>query len=515
MSDANYSSIAFQREPTWGTTPPSPALTLLRLTKEEMMHDKATVISEEVRSDRQVSDLALVGSKASGKLSFELSYKEFWPFFEAALFTTFKNIALTAESCNLTASTQRVTAVSGTPFTDVVVGGSIRIAGAATAGNNGIKHVVGKATDGSYIVLAPASIVGDESAVDLNISSKMLRNGIDRSSFLIERAIQNTASAKFYQSFAGMMVDGFTLDVQTQKIITGEFSFMGKIGTAADESLMASTAVKASRVLTFANNAVADETVVIGAKTYTWKSSVSTTANQVKVGASIAASIANLVAAITGGAGSGSVYGSATVASTEVTATAASGTTMLVTALTGGTAGNAIATTETMTNASFAGATLTGGTDADPLIASTTNPVMNGTSNVGSMESDGAALQERFKNIKIDLKNNLRGLDAIGEAGNFDVGVGRVEVTGSFQAYFRDNDLYQAFLSHQYKTLRFTVTDGDGNAIVIFLPRINFMKGNPGIPGVNTDVMIPMDFTAILSPDYGSTIFMSFIPAGS
>jgi hypothetical protein len=115
--------------------------------------------------------------------------------------------------------------------------------------------------------------------------------------------------------------------------------------------------------LTLTGNAVADETVTIGSKTYTWKASVSTTANQVKVGASAAASITNLIAAVNGGTGSGTLYGSATVASTQVIAAQGSGTSMTATARIGGTAANSYATTDTMTNATWGAATLAGGTD--------------------------------------------------------------------------------------------------------------------------------------------------------
>lgn len=76
----------------------------------------------------------------------------------------------------------------------------------------------------------------------------------------------------------------------------------------------------AKGTLNFMALPAADETVTVAGTTYTWKASVGATANQVKIEATIAASIANLVAAITGGAGSGTTYGSATVAHTTVTA---------------------------------------------------------------------------------------------------------------------------------------------------------------------------------------------------
>lgn len=123
----------------------------------------------------------------------------------------------------------------------------------------------------------------------------------------------------------------------------------------------------ANNTLTLTGNAVADETVTIGSKTYTWKTSVSTTANQVKIGATASDSIDNLIAAINHGAGSGTVYGSATTAHPSGTASAGAGDTMLFTASAVGTAGNSIATTETMTNGSWGFATLSAGINASTL----------------------------------------------------------------------------------------------------------------------------------------------------
>lgn len=128
----------------------------------------------------------------------------------------------------------------------------------------------------------------------------------------------------------------------------------------------------ATGTLTLAGNAVAAETVTIGTHVYTWRAAVSTTANEVLVGANAAASIVNLVAAINAGSGSGTLYGSATVANVFATAADGVGDTVTLVAKTAyeGPAGATVATTETMTNASWAAATLTGaGATASAVLA--------------------------------------------------------------------------------------------------------------------------------------------------
>ena len=77
---------------------------------------------------------------------------------------------------------------------------------------------------------------------------------------------------------------------------------------------------KAHGPLALTRNPGNGETVTIGARTYTFVTTL-TAANQVKIGADPAASGANLVAAIGAGPGAGTAYGSGTVAHADVNAT--------------------------------------------------------------------------------------------------------------------------------------------------------------------------------------------------
>jgi hypothetical protein len=72
------------------------------------------------------------------------------------------------------------------------------------------------------------------------------------------------------------------------------------------------------------------ETVEIDGQTYTFVTTATTTANEVEIGVSASVSIDNLIAAINGAAGSGTVYGSATVEHATVRAYAGAGDTMVV-----------------------------------------------------------------------------------------------------------------------------------------------------------------------------------------
>lgn len=111
----------------------------------------------------------------------------------------------------------------------------------------------------------------------------------------------------------------------------------------------------------------AADTVTIGSVTYTFRAAVTTTANEVLIGASAAATLQNLKDAINL-TGTTAQYGSLTVVNPTVGAGAITPTTLVVYAKTGGTAGNALATTKSAATLSFGAATLAGGAAATGLL---------------------------------------------------------------------------------------------------------------------------------------------------
>jgi len=121
--------------------------------------------------------------------------------------------------------------------------------------------------------------------------------------------------------------------------------------------------------LTLSANALNNETVTLGSKTYTFKTALTPAANEVLLGASASATLDNLKSAVNlDPAGSGTLYGAATTINADIRASTKTATTILFVAKVGGTGGNALASTETIvTGGSFGGATLSGGAAASGL----------------------------------------------------------------------------------------------------------------------------------------------------
>ena len=121
------------------------------------------------------------------------------------------------------------------------------------------------------------------------------------------------------------------------------------------------TLTAASQTLTASGNLQNTETVVVGGKTYTFQDTLTDSDGNVKVGATAAASLDNLYAAINLGSGAGTAYAASMTINTEVYATAETDTTVVVKAYTPGSVGNLIASTETAANAAWGAATLANG----------------------------------------------------------------------------------------------------------------------------------------------------------
>lgn len=131
----------------------------------------------------------------------------------------------------------------------------------------------------------------------------------------------------------------------------------------------------ATGTLTIAVQPTSGDTITLGSVTYTFQSSVSTTANKILIGAAATNTLANALAAINAAAGGGTTYGSATVANPSASAAAATSTTITVSSFTPGTAGNTVvASTSSFTSGSnhFGATTLGGATDPN----GTTNAVL-------------------------------------------------------------------------------------------------------------------------------------------
>lgn len=241
---SNRTGIHYVAESTIGTTPATPALIEVRYTGEGINFDVETAVSDEIRSDRQVTDLVPVSQTSSGNLDFELSFAEFDPFFEAALFSDYSSaIGVDAEVTISTDADGILDSANG--LGNIVAGQWIKVTGFVTNSgeNNGVYRVLTAAVGEVTVSPAPASVEAATPAV--TITGQMLRNGTTQKSFTIQKRF-NDATAIEYNNFTGMQVNGLSLSFETGAILGGSMDFLGYSGALTSTQISGATNVGAT-----------------------------------------------------------------------------------------------------------------------------------------------------------------------------------------------------------------------------------------------------------------------------
>src|SRR5713101_3761722 len=296
---------------------------------------------------------------------------------------TLANTAVTATSTATTVVvTAKVNGTAGNGVTTTAAGGTFTFGAASTAGGTaGSTVTVGGKT---YTFVAALSntataneVISSSEATGLTNLASAVNAGTGSGSTYSTPTTQNTsvsagtatATTLLFTALAAGTGGNFLTGAATVGTF-GTANFAGGANTGA------------------APVAAAGNTVTVGSQTYTFVTALSTTptANEILVGATEAASLANLANAVNGGTGSGATYGSPTVANTSASAVATAST-VVFTALTKGLTGNGIATSETGTANTFGAATLANGT------AGSTNDLLSIADATAALTTINAAIQ--------------------------------------------------------------------------------------------------------------------------
>lgn len=232
QSQSNRAALYFSEEITWNETPSSPIMTALPYTSESLGHQKQTIVSNQIRDDRMRDTVAEVAVSAEGDINFELQYTDFQKFFEAALGGTFTTFSYTGAGTagNLQFSGNDIIAPANT-WAGLVVGQYVKITGAAQSGNNGIRKVTAKSS--TNLTVDGAAFTAEDNST-ATVTGKVLRNGVVRKSFLIEKRFADIGK---YFYFRGMRVGQLRLALESEQMITGSMSFMGAEGVPANASI--------------------------------------------------------------------------------------------------------------------------------------------------------------------------------------------------------------------------------------------------------------------------------------
>jgi len=242
FATSNRTGLHYVAESTIGTTPATPALIELRYTGEGMNFDIDKTVSEEIRSDRQTTDLVEVSQTSSGNIDIELSFAEYDPFLEAALFSDFSSaVGVDAETTISTDATDILDSANG--FGNVVDGQWIKVQGFADSDLNIVYRVIDAAAGALEVSPSPASVEAAGAAV--TITGQMLRNGTTQKSFTIQKRFNDTTIVE-YHNFTGMNVNGMSLSFENGSILTGSMDMLGLSASLTSTQISGATNVGSS-----------------------------------------------------------------------------------------------------------------------------------------------------------------------------------------------------------------------------------------------------------------------------
>lgn len=234
LADSNSVKIRYAQESTWGETPSGPAATELRITSESLVHNKETIVSETIRSDRQRDNLLQVQQSAEGELGFELAYSDYEPFFENAFRNTISSATVALASCTVAASS--ITGPAGTDFVASFEAGQwIKI---QSTGNNQDESVAQITSLTSTVLTTTGTTLSASVLASAAITGRTLKNGTTKNSYFLEADFTDLSAVKY---FSGMRVSECGVQFQASQIITGTFGFMGKKGFTASASVASTT----------------------------------------------------------------------------------------------------------------------------------------------------------------------------------------------------------------------------------------------------------------------------------
>jgi len=136
--------------------------------------------------------------------------------------------------------------------------------------------------------------------------------------------------------------------------------------------------------------------------------------------------------------------------------------------------------------------------------AASTTDVMNTSSHLTSVLLDDTPFTSCVDSLSFSTKNNLRAQECLGSLGPQGFTMGRFEITGDIELYFKDATLYSKYKSGATFDLTFEQTDVDGNKMKYEFQRCFFEKMSVLAGGTNQDVMAKGSWRALLDPVSGS-----------
>lgn len=481
LQSTNRVKISRAREATFGVIPTSPVFKNKRETSSSLSANPQTVISSEIRSDRQVTDLILLGYQAGGNFAGELSFKAYDDEMEEAL----QNTWVTNPYIEVLTIDTEISDVSTTTLTVSAGGAAFKVgmltatAAFTTAANNKIARV---ASSGATSIVYPAATFSAEAA-QIPVGANVRVVGF-----------QGAAGDLVAVIAGGNAITSTALDFTTLGLTVGQWVYVDPtVGANSFATVGVSGWCRIS--------AITATRLSFGRAPSTWAADAGA-AKTVRVFISEFISNASTVRSATierqyldHSPVSYEYLRGQTVDKFGVAADAQKIATITV---------DYVGSDSTVVTTRASGAT--------DVIAST-NFVLNTASNVDAIAFDGTAVGTPNYLMKADfsINNNLRRQTAVGVSGIVGTGNGEFDVTLSLDFYFGDKTVLDKVVNNTLTSFNLALGRNDGNkeAYMFDFPSIKLATGSPGVSGKNADVMISATAQAIMDATLLYTVSIS------
>jgi hypothetical protein len=252
MSDSNRSQLAFVAESLWGTTPGTATLKKLRFTDESLNFTIDNIQSNEIRADRQTTDLIQTGAECGGGVNFELSYGAQDDLIAAALWDAWVGVGGGAVAELLSSDGGDDFTLNASITHGIVAGQWVELTGSTA--DDGYHLVTGVSTNTLTVASTPGITTGEVLGTSeaATIRGSFLKNGTTELPFSIERFHDDKTQ---YFGFKGMVVNSMSITAAAASILTGSFDFLGKNATRGSSSIGATyTAAPTNDVMNAVSN---------------------------------------------------------------------------------------------------------------------------------------------------------------------------------------------------------------------------------------------------------------------
>jgi len=249
VADTNTTSLAWQVEATYNVAPTSGSYQPVRLTSESLKRNTGTIVSDEIVSDRQVTDTIRTSVAGGGDVGVELSSGTHDTWYEYGLMSgawggsqahPAVNIAVTLTSPNTT-----FTRATGDFTAEGFAAGQIvRVSGSSDSLNNGYWKIVTPGTT-AMVLQGTGAAVADAAGVTI-AQLDQITTGTTLKSIAFERTYGGPTSQ--YAQITGASIQSFSLEVNKDDKVVGSVTFLAADEIGATSALSTTGTATTSRV---------------------------------------------------------------------------------------------------------------------------------------------------------------------------------------------------------------------------------------------------------------------------